>query len=126
MNRLLAAASALATLTAAAHAIGGQADTVAPLLAANLNETARLTLLGCWQVITVTLAGSALALGWAAMQPVPPRPLLAFIAACWALYGLAFAFVGWAHLGVGALGVLPQPLFCLPVAALAWWGRRSS
>lgn len=124
MNRPLAAASALATLTAVAHAIGGQIDTVRPLLASNLDDTARLTLLGVWHVVTATLAGSAIALGWATTQPAPPRPLLAFIAACWALYGVAFAGVGWAHLGPGALAILPQPLFCFPVAALTWWGRR--
>ncbi len=122
MNRPLAAAAALAGLTAAIHAVAGQVDTVAPLLASNLDDTARLTLLGCWQVVTATLAGSALALAWASRQAAPPGPLLVFIAACWAAYAIAFAVVGWMYLGAGALVVLPQPLLCLPVSLLAWRG----
>ena len=124
MNRPVVAASALAALTAGAHGIGGQFDTVGPLMASNLDDAGRLTLLGCWHVITITLTGSAVAFGWAATQRDPPRPLLAFLAACWALYGLAFAVVGWIHVGAGGLAVLPQPVLCLPVAGLAWWGRR--
>ena len=124
MNGAFLAAGVLAAVTAAIHLLAGQLDVVRPLLASSLAEQPRLTLYGCWHMVTVLLAGSAAALLYLAFANADAStdPLARFIALIHLASGLVFAAVALSAQGPKRLVRLPQWALLLPIAGLAWGG----
>lgn len=128
MNKVLLLASVLAAAVTAIHVVAGGNDVVAPLLAAQLEESPRLTLYAAWHMVSVLLGASALALGWAALpgRAVPAASAVRLIAVLWVASGIVFLAVGLTQPGDGLLLKLPQWALLLPVGVLAWLGANDS
>lgn len=120
MNWLLAAAAAVSVLTCLIHLVLGGREIARPLLAADgLRRVPKYTAYYCWHLVTITLAGLALAFAVAA-RPDGSRDLALFAT------GGAALFAAWS-LGMIARFRLrpwhfPQWALFLPITALGLAG----
>lgn len=123
MNPWLAAAAALAAITTLIHAWLGGREIAAPLLAAErLRNVPKYTMYYCWHLVTIILAGQALAFTLAAFGH-GSRDLAVFATAGAGLFAL------WSLGMVGSFRLrpahFPQWALFAPMAACGalglWW-----
>jgi len=123
MNWLIFAAGVLAAFTALLHIFVGGRDIARPLLASELSEEVKLTVYGCWHIVTVYLVISAVSLLVASFGLVPaPESLVAFISASWVLFGLLFVAVTLGLAKPRGIFRFPQWALLIPVGMLGFWG----
>lgn len=119
MNGWLLAAGITAFGVAAVHFVGGHRDVVRPLLSCGLTDEPKRVLHAVWHMVSVDLVFSAAALVYLAVaDDTSATGLVAFVAAHFVAYAVAFLVVtlsvGWPR----PLLRLPQWILLLPVAVL--------
>lgn len=122
MNAWIFTAALMALLTALVHSIAGGKEIVRPLIAAPIDVTVKKTLHAVWHLVTVFLFLSALALWWAAWQPL--NELVIFIAANYLLFGCVFLGISLSTQWHNRLFRLPQWTLLLGIGLLCLLGIR--
>lgn len=130
IDRVLAAAAAIAGGTTLLHVFGGGPAIAEPLLDSTLDDVVRLTLYVVWHMVTVVLGLSAVALAVAAApnRLAGMRPMVAFISALWVAFGGVFLWVAATN-GGGAnrfFVELGQWIILIPVGLLGLWSLRAT
>lgn len=122
MNIPILIATALSTLTLAAHFFGGgpQYHTPAMLSSLSLEDKAIYSLL--WHAITTTLIINTLALAYAALRQRNRPPLIIIVSAQYLMLGILFVGFGLSRLG--ELWTLPQWIAFFLISGLALFGLR--
>ncbi|WP_172448587.1 hypothetical protein [Caulobacter mirabilis] len=119
MNGWFLAATAIAALTCVIHATLGGRETARPLLASDLGKVAKYTNYYCWHLVTIVLAGLALAFGLVATGE-GSRDLGLFAVLCAAL------FAAWSLIMIARFrlkpGHFPQWALFLPIAVCGGLG----
>ncbi|MDU0339898.1 hypothetical protein [Bosea rubneri] len=123
MNLWLAAAAIIALATTVVHAWLGGREIARPLLAAErLRNVPKYTMYYCWHLVTIILAGQALAFGLAAFGHAS-RDLTIFATVSAGLFALwSLGMIGGLRL---RLAHFPQWALFAPMAACGalglWW-----
>ena len=107
MNIWFATAAVLSALICGLHVVMGGREAVHPLLAATeLSPLTKFTNYYCWHIVTIVIAGMAVAFAYSA-QPASAMDLALFAT------GLAFLFTVW------SLGMIAR--FGLPLLQFGQW-----
>jgi hypothetical protein len=122
MNWLVTISGVLAAITAAIHIVAGGKEIVRPFLVSNLDEAVKLTMYGCWHLVSVALVLSSLALLGNGSGMIVSSPMVAFISALWLLFGVVFLVVSLRLARPPGLFRFPQWALLIPVGILGLWG----
>ncbi|GBE24778.1 hypothetical protein BMS3Bbin02_01053 [bacterium BMS3Bbin02] len=123
-DKVLLSAAGLAAFTALLHIFGGGASVAAPLVESALAEEPRLVAFAVWQMASVSMASSAVALYVAAVPSHASRSryMVQFVSVLWIGFGISFLGVAATQEGDGLFFKLPQWILLLPVGILGLWG----
>ena len=91
MSGWLIALGVVSLALALVHVLGGGKECARPLLGAELDRIAKLTLYACWHYVSLHLALGGAALVWIGLSPTPVgRAVAAVIAATWLGFAAVF------------------------------------
>lgn len=120
MNKPIAAAAVLATVTVGVHVFLGGPEINAPVRQSDLPELVRVTSWVVWHGISVILIVIAAGLAWLAAHR---NPALAMTLSAIQI-GFALLFLGFGLSQLGEVWSMPQWAIFLLIPALTFWGMR--
>ncbi len=122
MNRLIALAAVGMAGTFALHTFSGEGTVHRPLLVDAVTAEMDLYVSVLWHGITAVIAFGTIALVYASLQKLPPKPLLWLVGGQTLAVGLLFAAYG--VLRTESLWIAPQWVILVPLGLLILWTAR--
>ncbi|BBN81483.1 hypothetical protein PA25_14680 [Pseudoalteromonas sp. A25] len=123
MNVWIFTAGIVCLFTALVHIFAGQVDTVRPFLKSELPDVPKITLLGCWHMVSsiLVLAGAVLTyIGWFDLTLY--KNLVIGISVSFIVFSLVFIVVGGCFFKLQTFSKLPQWILLLLIGALGFAG----
>ncbi len=120
MNKPIAIAAILATLTVGVHVFLASPSVIELVRASALPQELQVVLRVVWHGISVTLAGIAAGLWWLTTH----RNLALTVALSGVQVAFAALFIGFGLGQLGSLATMPQWVVFLLIPALTFWGVR--